>query len=157
MKDGVFDFLNHARNLGDGSRTLCGIRTAGALHDPTDAVLEDGHGPVQQSLEILRRMPEEPVRRILGESEDPEIQLQLGGGRRRPLYGSLPRRIRVEEHVDSVGVAAEHAQMTGSSRRPQGRNGVLDPRLVQHQDVGVALDYERRALLANGLRDLRNP
>ena len=47
--------------------------------------------------------------------------------------------------------------MSWRGRSAQRGHGVPDTRLVEHQNVGVALDDERRSFLANGLRNLRKP
>src|SRR5215210_4035645 len=100
-------------------------------------------------------MLKEPVRRVFGQAQDPEVQLQIGRRRRCPLYRPLPCRVRVEEGVDPIRVATEHAQVAWGSRRSQRGDSVLNARLVEHQHVRVAFDNESRAFSANGFGDLR--
>src|SRR5215217_1313818 len=157
VEDRVFYLLYHAPHLGNCPGAFCGIRSPGTGDYAPDTVLEDGHGIVQLLCKLLGRMLQEPVCGVFRQTQDPKIQLQIGRRGRRPFYRPLSCRVRVEEDVDPISMTAEHAQMTRGSRGAQRGDGVLDARLIEHQDIGIPFDDERCTFPADSLEDLREP
>ena len=131
-----------------------GARAPDLARDAPDTVFEDRHCPREEAQELPRRMFEEPIGRIFGEAQNPEIQLQHCCRDGRLLDSLLSGLVGVEEQVDPIRVPAQGLEVLLGHRRAQSRHGVLNPRLVEHKDVRVSLDDERRPLITNRLRDL---
>jgi hypothetical protein len=144
----------HRRHLVQRPVTLHRRGDVGAVEHQPDLEGVELDGGVDQGAEALgpaRRGHH--FRRVLAGRHPRHPQAHLAPGRDplRPQHRLLPGGVGVEGQHHLLDHARERRHLVAGDRRPHHRHRLLDPGLMQGEDIGVPLDHDR----AVGLGDRR--